>query len=186
MISRFILRQAASCCHTGGVIAYPTESVYGLGCDPLDPVAVAKILQLKQRPAEKGLILIASSLEQLLPFIDITSQQQEQLSSSSQQTAITWLVKPSALAPAWVTGQHPKIAVRITQHPIAQALCQATGYPLVSTSANPAGHDPARTSLAVKHYFENDIDFLLHGEVGKLKRPTEIRDLETQQVIRKG
>ncbi len=185
MISRFILRQAASCCHTGGVIAYPTESVYGLGCDPLNSVAVAKILQLKQRQPEKGLILIAGSLEQLLPFIDISSQQQDQLHSSDDQ-AITWLVKPSALAPLWITGQHSKIAVRITQHPIARDLCLTTGYPLVSTSANPAGLEPARTSLAVKHYFDDDIDFLLHGAVGQLKRPTEIRDLETQQVIRKG
>lgn len=135
MISRFILRQAASCCHTGGVIAYPTESVYGLGCDPLNPVAVAKILQLKQRQPEKGLILIAGSLQQLLPFIDISSQQQKHLHSSDDQP-ITWLVKPSPLAPSWVTGQHPKIAVRITQHPIARDLCLATGYPLVSIFSN--------------------------------------------------
>ena len=184
MIPHFLLQQAARVCHQGGVIAYPTESVFGLGCDPLDGDAVFKILQLKKRAVEKGLILIASDIEQLLPYIHINQQQIDKILSTSQAT--TWLVNKSKLTPFWVSGKHPKVAVRITQHPIARALCQHTGYPLVSTSANPSTLPAAKTRLMVRHYFSEQIDFLVPGDVGKLRKPTEIRDLDSDRILRQG
>ncbi len=183
MISSFLLKQAAATCNEGGVIAYPTESVFGLGCDPLNQQAVYKILQLKNRSVDMGLILIASNIEQLMPFIDITPSQKKKLTTTE---SITWLVKASNYTPEWITGKHNKVAIRISMHPVCKQLCEYTNYPLVSTSANPSGHKPAKNNLQVVSYFRNSIDYLLPGKTGELKKPTEIRDLETNRIIRKG
>jgi L-threonylcarbamoyladenylate synthase len=182
--SRFTLQQAASVCHQGGVIAYPTESVYGLGCDPLNHRAVQYLLTLKQRSVDKGLILIGSSLTQLLPFIDINQQHIDIMQQASQP--ITWLIKKSPLTPSWISGKHDKLAVRITRHPLAAALCDSIGHAIVSTSANPGGKPPAKTRLMVQQYFGDSIDFIVPGDVGDLQNPTEIRDLETGKIIRAG
>lgn len=184
MSSDFQLRRAAQYCDTGGVIAYPTESVYGLGCDPLNEIAVIKILQLKQRPVEKGLILITSSLDQLQPYISSKQNLDELI--KPQPTPTSWLVKASALTPGWITGEHTKLAVRITQHPVALALCKKLGYPIVSTSANPSRSPPARNLLKLRHYFDAEIDYCLAGAVGGMNKPSQIKDLETGQIIRAG
>ena len=185
MTSGFNIRRAAAVCQAGGVIAYPTESVYGLGCDPFDQLAVFKILYLKKRPLEKGLILIASSIEQLEPLIDFDPENlRQQIAKAEKPT--TWLVPPSDRVPNWITGQHDKLAVRITQHETARALCEASGFPLVSTSANKGGHAPAKNAFRVRNYFNDDLDFIVTGKAGSLLRPTEIRDLATNQVIRRG
>ena len=184
MTSAFILKQAASVCHQGGVFAYPTESVYGLGCDPLDHQAVQYLLTLKNRPVEKGLILIAAQLQQLMPFVDISQQQLDLIVQTSQAT--TWLVKKSALTPSWISGQHDKLAIRLSRHPIARDLCNSIGHAIVSTSANPAGKPPAKTQLMVRHYFGDDIDFIVPGDVGSLGKPTEIRDMDSGDIIRAG
>lgn len=184
MSVRFTLKQAASVCHQGGIIAYPTESVYGLGCDPLNHQAVDYLLKLKQRSVDKGLILIGSCLPQLLPFIDITQQQIDIIQQARQP--ITWLVKKSPLTPSWVSGKHHKQAIRISHHPIASALCDRIGHAIISTSANPGGKPPAKSRLMVQHYFGDRIDFVVPGDLGGLQKPTEIRDLETGAVIRAG
>ena len=185
MNSKFNLKTAASICHHGGIIAYPTESVYGLGCDPHNFFAVEKLLQLKQRPVEKGLILIAANIEQLQPYIIASSEELEKI-ASRQIPPTTWLVKPSVLTSYWISGQHEKVAVRITQHPIARRLCEQLGQPLVSTSANPGGKPPARSCLKTRIYFGNRIDFYITGKTGNLKKPTRIIDLETGKTIRSG
>lgn len=181
MNRRFILKQAARYYQHGGLIAYPTESVYGLGCDPLNPHAVEYLLQLKNRPVEKGLILLSDSIQKLLPFIDISAQQQAII---NQPQAITWLVKPSPLTPLWVKGQYPKVAVRITHHPVARQLCAALTAPIISTSANPAQRPPARNSLQLRQYFKQDIDCIVAGKTGGLKRPTQIIDIDSRQIYR--
>ena len=137
---------------------------------------------LKQRPVEKGLILIGSNIKQLQPFIEINNQQADTLQQTTKPT--TWLVNKSSLAPPWVTGSHSKIAVRITQHPIARAICDFSQQAIVSTSANPATLPPARTSLMVRRYFGETIDYIVSGSVGSLKKPTEIRDIESNAVLR--
>lgn len=183
MTSPFQIQLATEICRKGGVITYPTEAVFGLGCDPLNESAVNKILELKVRPMSKGMILIAASLEQLLPFIDCNEQQLHRLRQVPDQPT-TWLVRKSHRVPEWITGKHDKIAVRITQHPIAKALCQQLQSPLVSTSANPAGHKPAKNLLRVRQYFLDAVDFYVPGKTGSLKKPTQIRDIENDTVIR--
>lgn len=180
------LRNAARIIRRGGVVAYPTEAVWGLGCDPADPAAVARILALKRRSTAKGLILIAASLEQLAPWVAPLGNAQRAALARRHHPPITWLVPAARLTPPWLTGRHPTLAVRITNHPIAAALCRSAGRALVSTSANPGGRPPARSALAVRHYFAAKLDGVVAGPVGGAAQPSEIRDLDSGRVIRRG
>jgi len=185
-MNRWHIQQAVRAIHGGGIVAYPTEAVYGLGCDPLDPDAVMRLLALKRRPAEKGLILIAASLDQLQPYLAPLTPALKRKLATTWPGPVTWLLPVRPEAPWWLTGDHDTLAVRVTDHPLAAALCRAAGTPLVSTSANPAGRRPARDPLAVQRLFGDRIDCLLHGAVGGRARPSEIRDARTGKVVRAG
>ncbi|KAB7627237.1 L-threonylcarbamoyladenylate synthase [Alkalilimnicola sp. S0819] len=170
----------------GGVIAYPTEAVYGLGCDPANPAAVAGLLALKGRQAAKGLILIAADLDQLRPWLAPLSPHQEQQLAEHWPGPITWLVPKAADVPAWLSGHHDTLAVRVTAHEPAAALCRAFGGALVSTSANRSGQAPARSALRARSIFGGQLAGVLNAPLGGLRRPTEIRDLQSGRVIRAG
>lgn len=182
----FGLRRAARVLDEGGVLAYPTEAVFGLGCDPLNPVAVHRLLALKRRPASKGLILIAADLSQLVPFVDLDTLPAARLAEvqGSWPGPHTWLLPTRAGIPSWLTGVHSSIAVRVTAHPLAAALCTLWGGALVSTSANRAGQRPARTALQVRQRLPRGVDLILHGPCGGAARPTSIRDAVTGVAIR--
>ncbi len=183
-MNRWQLTQTARVIHGGGIIAYPTEAVFGLGCDPLNPDAVQNLLALKQRPMHKGLILIAADIAQLTPFIvPLTAEAETQL-AETWPGPHTWLLPAHANTPRWIRGRHNTIAVRVTAHPIAAALCRTAGHALISTSANPAGKAPAISALRVRHYFPNMLDKILHGALGTETGPTPIRDLTTQKLVR--
>jgi len=183
-MNRWQLTQTARAIHRGGVVAYPTEAVFGLGCDPLNPEAVQNLLALKQRPMDKGLILIAADIAQLTPFITpLTPEAKVQL-ADTWPGPHSWLLPAHANTPRWIRGRHDTIAVRVTAHPIAAALCRATGHALVSTSANPAGKAPALNALRVRRYFPDALDNILHGALGAETGPTPIRDLITNKLIR--
>ena len=177
-MTRWQLRRAVAALDNGGIVAYPTEAVYGLGCEPLDPVAVMRLLALKRRPVEKGLILIASDLVQLEAYIEPLSKRDLSRVRRTWPGPVTWLLPKSAHCPAWLSGAHDTIACRVTAHPVAAALCGAHGGALVSTSANPAGHPPARTPLAVRRHFGERIDWILHAPCGGNPRPSQIRALD--------
>jgi L-threonylcarbamoyladenylate synthase len=181
---RWKLQRASAAIHSGGVIAYPTEAVFGLGCDPLNPTAVAHLLAVKHRPIQKGLILIASCLQQLQPFIAPLSNNDLALLKKSWPGPHTWLLPARAETPYWLRGEHQSVAVRVTAHPLAAALCESSGHALVSTSANPAGRPPARQTLQVHKYFHRQIDYILSGDTGNTPSPTCIRDLRSQKLIR--
>lgn len=168
----------------GEVIAYPTEAVWGLGCDPFNLCAVEKVLALKQRPMEKGLILIAADIQQFAPLLRHLDNDQLQKLKNSWPAPLTWLVPASKEVPSWIRGKHRSVALRVTDHPIAAALSRAFGGPIVSTSANPANRREARTALAVRRYFGKQLADITPGTVGKSKRPSEIRDLISGQVMR--
>jgi len=178
------LRQTARMVHGGGIIAYPTEAVFGLGCDPLNPEAVQNLLTLKQRPMDKGLILIAADITQLTPFISPLTAEAEAQLAETWPGPHTWLLPARADTPRWIRGQHDTIAVRVTAHPIAAALCRTAGHALISTSANPAGKAPAISALRVRHYFPDMLNNILYGALGTETGPTSIRDLTTQKLIR--
>ena len=179
------LRLAVGTLRAGGIIAYPTETVYGLGCDPLNPDAIEELLALKQRPVEKGLILIGAKLEHLQPYIDVADAELLQKLKTISPQPTTWLVPAHKHTPAWLTGQHSSIAVRLTSDPIAAALCNHFDGAIISTSANPAGLPPAQTPLTVKRYFDDKLDYLLHAVISTGNKPSQIRDLLSDKIFRK-
>ena len=179
----FAARQAAHYIHEGKVIGYPTEAVYGLGCDPLNPFAVDRLLHIKQRPMHKGLILIAADFRQLLPFVEIPNEKQLKPALDSWPGPFTWLFPARAGIPYWLTGEHSSIAVRVTSHPVARQLCLQAGTALVSTSANRSRQQPARSALECRMKCP-ETDMIIHGDVDKNARPSVIRDLLTGKLIR--
>ena len=178
--------RAAAVLQDFGVVAYPTEAVWGLGCDPWSQFAVNKILRLKRRSASKGLILIADRAEHFAPFLQGLDPDHLQRFTADYNKPTTWLVPDNGVAPSWIVGEHQSLALRITRHPLAAALCRAFGGPIVSTSANPQGLPPATTGIKVKSYFGSRIDFQTPGTVGRAKNSSEIRHLITGEVIRAG
>jgi len=183
-ISRRRLREAVRILRHGGVVAYPTEAVYGLGCDPLDEDAVLRILALKERPVTKGVILIAANFAQLRPFVRPLPPAQMGPVIASWPGPHTWLLPASPDTPEWLTGDHDTLAVRVTAHPLAAALCRELGSPLVSTSANRTGRPPARSALQVHLRLGDAVDDILGGSVGGLDAPTPIRDARSGALVR--
>lgn len=181
------IEQAVKALQQGGVIAYPTEAVYGLGCDPLNESAVKKILKLKQREKEKGLILIAANFEQVKPFLQELEKDIEEKILSSWETStkpITWLIPVKDSTSSFLTGQFDTLAVRVTKHPAVKELCEKFNSAIVSTSANLSKQEPARTSQQVSQSFGNEIDFIVEGETDLNAQPSEIRDALTNKIIR--
>ncbi len=178
------LRHAERVLAQGGVIACATEAVWGLSCDPDNPEAVERLLALKDRPVEKGLILVAADMDQLVGLLDPLSEAQRAKLELSWPGPTTWLIPHRGLVAPWVHGEHETIAVRVTAHRGLQDLCRAWGGPLVSTSANPGGSQPARHRFQVERYFGQQLDAVLPGVVGGAARPSVIRDLIQDKVIR--
>lgn len=175
---------AAKLLHSGQVIAYPTEGVWGLGCDPMNERAVADILALKGRAASKGLIVIAASVQQLLPYIGLLSANELARLAERRAVPTTWIVPRARNTPLWLTGGRNTVAVRITDHPLSAALCRTFGGALVSTSANPSGKPAARTALKVRQYFRGQALFIVPGPLGGAAKPSEIRDLHSGEILR--
>jgi L-threonylcarbamoyladenylate synthase len=184
MTSQMQLRAACHSLSAGGVVAYPTEAVWGLGCEPQNRHACTHLLHLKQRDWRKGLILIAADFEQLRPYLQPLDGRQLQPAFKTWPGPATWLVPASPLTPEWVRGEHDSVAVRVTAHPVAAALCRAYGGPIVSTSANRAGQDPAMNVAQVRLRFGMRVDAVVPGALGSLDRPTPIRDLLSGTLLR--
>jgi L-threonylcarbamoyladenylate synthase len=178
------IRQAARVALYGGVIAYPTEAVYGIGCLPWSWPVVERVLRLKHRPRGRGLILIASHLEQIEGLVRFDGIDRSRV-LAAWPGPVTWILPPSRLVPEWVRGDGGGVAIRVTAYLPARQLCELTG-PLVSTSANPADRPPARNSLRVRAYFPAGIDYVVPGISGGARAPSEIRDARTGAILRQG
>lgn len=179
------LQQTVRVMQAGGVIAYPTEAVWGLGCDPYDQAAVMRLLQLKRRPVHKGLILVAASQAQVAPLLTGLTAEQLAWLDQTWPGPNTWLLPdPTGLVPTWVKGHHSQVAIRVSAHPLVKSLCEAWGGPIVSTSANPSTANPARSKLKVMTYFGSRLDKIVDGELGGLKSPSTIRSIADLSVIR--
>jgi L-threonylcarbamoyladenylate synthase len=172
--------------HRGGVIAYPTEAVWGLGCDPFDEAAVTRLLAIKQRPVDKGLILVAGELAQLDDLLDWEALPTDRSEAvfASWPGPRTWIVPASGRVPHWITGAHDGVAVRVSAHPLVVALCTAFGGPLVSTSANPAGALPPTTLADFDPTLRAALAGIVSGDTGGLDRPTGIRDARSGAWLR--
>jgi len=180
------LDQAAALLRTGGVLAYPTEGVYGLGCDPHDRAAFEHIFALKERPATQGVLLIAADFAQVRRYIDFSKVPEAVLAEvqASWPGPHTWIFPRSAEVPDYVAGGHAGIALRVTAHAPAAALCRAYGGAIVSTSANPHGQPPAMSAAAVRACFGDALAGVLDAPLGGLDRPTSIRDALSGALIR--
>ena len=165
------------------MIAYPNESVYGLGCLPGNEQAVDRVLRLKGRDRSLGLILIAGEWEQFDGWAARLSTTRA-FGELRKSKGITWVVPAASNSPEWITGGRDTVAVRRSMHPLAAALSRELDSPLVSTSCNPHGMPPARTEAEARNYFEAEVDWVLPGECGPLEGPSEIRDAATGAVLR--
>jgi L-threonylcarbamoyladenylate synthase len=179
---------AAAILHRGGVIAYPTEAVWGLGCDPFDEAAVHRLLALKKRDVDKGVILIAGALDQFDTLLDwdLLPTDRSEAVFATWPGPHTWIVPATGRVPYWITGRHDGVAVRVSAHPVVAALCAAFGGPLVSTSANRAGRPPPRQRVDIDAALLDGTDGWVVGDTGDLSAPTAIRDARSGVVLRGG
>lgn len=182
--SRLRLTLAAAHLRRGGVLAYPTEGVFGLGCDPFSATAVANLLALKQRSDAKGFIVIAGSIDQISGLIRIPSPDAEARLHRDWPGPVTYILPAAPGIPDWLTGGRATLAVRVSAHPVVAALCATYGSPLISTSANRSGQRPARTRNAVLARFGDAVQ-LLPGALGGAARPTPIYDAATGALLRR-
>ncbi|MDD2721555.1 MAG: L-threonylcarbamoyladenylate synthase [Gallionella sp.] len=166
-------RQLAAFLRRGGLIAYPTESCYGFGCDPANRAAVKRLLRLKQRPQKKGLILIASSFRQVAKYLQPVSPQGQRKLVEDGARAVTYLLPVKPSCPRWLRGAHDTLAVRMTAHPVAKQLCRSADSALVSTSANLGGRRSVRSYADCQRQFGKKV-WVLPGRVGKRKQPSRI------------
>ncbi len=180
-----------------GVLAYPSESVWGLGCDGFNTNALQKILTLKSRPMSKGLIVLTDHIDKLRPLLAPLSHKDQtkilhalQTAPQNHTQATTWLIPIGGIKlPPLLTGDFDKLAVRISPHPVLQQICQAIsdqhnpyGF-LVSTSCNPSGSSPATDLQTAQRYFDDSVGYVDMDGLGFTK-PSQIIDPLTGEVFR--
>ncbi|WP_319380591.1 L-threonylcarbamoyladenylate synthase [Thiomicrorhabdus sp.] len=167
----------------GEVIAYPTEAVYGLGCDPFNFSAVEKVFHVKRRPIDKGLILVAASVEQIFDYVELQGMSWEKDVLASWPGPVTWVLPVKEGIPEWISGGRKTLAIRVSAHPMVQELCSQFGKPIVSTSANLTSQPPAKSCDEIVQVFEDQV-FCVPGELGNLSKPTRIIDAQSGTVLR--
>jgi L-threonylcarbamoyladenylate synthase len=170
---------------SGAVIVYPTDTVWGLGCHPLDYHSVQRILTIKSRLIDKGVILITPDLAFVRPYLS------DHLSSASLKELATpltlpttWLVPAHPDCPVWLTGNHSTLAIRISNHPFVREICTATQSPIVSTSANRSGKTTVRNSLQARRQFGSEVDAIITGYPTGGHKASRIQSIETGQKLR--
>lgn len=183
-MNRASIARAAEVIRAGGVVAYPTESCFGLGCDPRNRAAIRRILQSKRRPRAKGLILIADRRSRLLPFVGSFAVACRAQILASWPGPHTWLLPTATHISRHLRGEHDTVAVRVTAHREAALLCRLARMPIVSTSANRAGRRMLRSATAVRREFGDEVDFIVDGRIGGARSPSSIRHAESGEVLR--
>lgn len=183
-VSPFRIRRAVETLQAGGLLAYPTEAVWGLGCDPDNGQALTHLLQLKRRSPDKGLILVAANKEQLRPWLGELSHAEWQRLGSQQDRPTSWVAPCSSDVHPLLSGGRTSLCVRVSAHPLVKQLCTAWAGPVVSTSANPSGRVPARSVVQARGYFANAVDYYLAGSLGGVRSVSEIRYLDSGETLR--
>ena len=183
MASHFAIQHAAHQIRHGGVIVYPTETVYGLGCDPMNFEAVSAINHLKRREAGKGLILLGHTLALFEHYIeDLSLSAQKEISQMEKPTS--WIVNAKESLPEWLTNKQRTVAIRITDHPVVTELCQQLHHPIISTSANPSGKKPCHNALQAHKYFHDKVDAILIDDHSLSGQTSTIKRLDNLSTVR--
>ena len=183
-VSGWHIRRAVRVLETGGIIVYPSEGVLGLGCDPFRAAAVRRLLLLKRRPVRMGLILIASTFEQVRPLIAPLPPSLMREVLGTWPGPVTWVLPAADRVPCWLTGGRDTLALRVTAHPLASAICSGFGTSIVSTSANIRGRTPPRHPLSLSRTLRSRVDYVVPGRTGGARGPTEIRDARSGALLR--
>lgn len=182
MASDFSIRHAVSIIRRGGVIAYPTDTIYGLGCDPYNQNAVEHINAIKQRDLNKQFILLSSDIEQIKSLVEINSGQEKQITQTTQATS--WIVSASQNAPLWLVDENHAITIRISNNQTINKLCTTLNHAIISTSANLSGKEPAKTSLDLHKNFHHCVDKILVADQKTVRNPSKIIRLCDNKIIR--
>jgi L-threonylcarbamoyladenylate synthase len=182
MASDFSLSHAAHIIRHGGIIAYPTDTIYGLGCDPYDADAVSRLNDIKQRPQDKQFIVLAGHIDQVKPLVDIDQEQQHKISQATEPTS--WVIEAKPSAPSWLISDSGTITIRISKQADVQRLCHILGHAIISTSANPSGKAPARNALELHKYFHHSVDKILASNQKLTARPSKVIRLCDNHIIR--
>ena len=183
-LSRYRLRYAADVLLAGGVVCHPTEAVWGLACTPENAAAVARICALKQRDPQKGLLIVSDSVDRIQSLLASLPDGRRKAVLESWPGPFTWVVPDTEFAPVWVRGRFDSVAVRVSAHPLTAALCKAVGGCLVSTSANPASLEPARSQQQAQRYFADAVNYYLPGRLGGRRQPSCIHDALSGDTLR--
>ncbi len=182
MASDFSIRHAAHIIKNGGIIAYPTDTIYGLGCDPYNHYAINNLNILKQRPRNKPFILLASNIQQVEPLLVINQQQKILIEKNLEPTS--WIIEASQYAPPWLTNDKNTLTIRLSKNKTVQKLCTRLGHAIISTSANPAAKTPAKNSLELHQYFHHSINKILATQQKLIAKPSKIIRLCDNCIIR--
>lgn len=168
----------------GGVIAHQTDTVVGLACLPNNIKAIEKILKLKRRSKNKGLILLGSNIAQFQSYLSKNLNQKTiQKLQQTTKTPTTWLVPVNKNITPLIRGNFDTLAMRITQNPEIVFLCQRLNSVLVSTSANIKNKPTAKTTLKLRSFFKNNLDFILLKK-NQNKQSSIIKNIITNEKIR--
>ncbi|VAW50931.1 Hypothetical YciO protein, TsaC/YrdC paralog [hydrothermal vent metagenome] len=182
MASDFSIRHAAHIIKIGGIIAYPTDTIYGLGCDPYNACAIDNLNAIKQRPTNKSFILLAGSIQQIEPLLVINKQQKNLIEKTLEPTS--WVIEANQYAPSWLTDKKNTLTIRLSKNKTVQKLCAALNRAIISTSANPATKTPAKNSLELHQYFHCNIDKILATQKKLTAKPSKIIRLCDNYIIR--
>jgi L-threonylcarbamoyladenylate synthase len=184
-VSPWLLNKYAVNIKKGAVFAYPTDTIWGLGCHPESQQAVSRILSVKKRPFDKGMILLSNCIDYCQHFIDQDYFQNHFSEISiAEKSPTTWLLPASPCCPKWLTGNNKTVAVRLTDLSHIQILCDRLGLPLISTSANISGRKPALNSLQIQRQFANSVDFIIAGITSGSQHASRIIDKRSGEIIR--
>ena len=167
----------------GAIFGYPTDTVWGFGCHPLIASSVSRILQIKNRSPDKGLILLSSRIEYCSAYLGVETDELESIRLPGEHPT-TWLVTASEFCPPWIHGIYPTVGIRITSHPLIQSICDGLQAPIVSTSANRSGKATARTSFQMRKQFSSELDFIVNGFATGSHLPSETKLLTSGTTLR--
>jgi len=184
-LENYRIKKAVNTVKLGGIIIYPTEAVFGIGCDPNNIDALKKVIDIKSRDSQKGLIIVASKFEQILDYIKPLPKDIEDRLKTNWPAQTTYIFPASdILSDYLIGGNNRTVAIRVSQNKYIKKLCDLLGHPLVSTSANISGMESITSYKQAKREFQNKVDYILPGKVDINLKPSKIVDIFTSRVLR--